>query len=238
MTTRYFDAETVHAWRAALESAWDDLPEPELTEGWSLSGFDPAVLLAAAEGISLKPGYKLALYLYRWGRDGNGITWALPAHAPIPAAADCPLIEPPPTAWTVARMADFDVPHPPLAIGDLSKMLVIQPNTADSYLRASLVLRELAELGAAKHGQWWSDQALIHALPSASDDPAEWTWQAETLDDLRPRATQTPDGWVITFYSVTAYGGWRIFAHQDQWGEAGASVSIRVVANAPGGKRA
>lgn len=237
MNTTYFDAKTISEWRLVMESAWDDLPEPEMDDGWSVSGFDPAALLASAADISLKSGYKLALYVYRWGRDGNGITWALPSDAPIPAAVDCPLTEPPPTAWPVARMADFDVPHPPLGIGDLSKVLVISSESEQSYLTASLLLRELAELGAAKHGQWWSDQALIDTLPSDEDDPVEWTWTDASVDDLRPRVSQTPDGWQVTFYSVTAYGGWRIYVHHDIWDASGAAQTIRAIATAHGGKR-
>lgn len=234
MSSTIFDAETVSNWRNALELAWDDLPEPELDEGWSLSAFDPAVLLTAAENVALRAGFKLAVYVYRQGRDGNGVTWAFPAAAPIPPVEDCPHTAPPSSAFTAARMADFTVPHPPAAIGDLSSVLDIAPTDAAAYLRASLLLREWGELGAAKHGQWWSDQAIIDALP---DDPAEWSWKGQPIHDLRPQVVQSADGWQVTFYSISPYGGWKMYAHQDSWHSGGAHTAIRLVATATGGRQ-
>jgi hypothetical protein len=235
--THYFDADTVSGWRMALESAWDDLPTPEVEDGWSLSSFDPAALLTAVDGVHLQEGFKLALYVYRWGRDGNGITWALPTAAPVPPAADCPLTAPPANAWTTARMADLTVPHPPSAVGDLSSVVEVAPGDASAHLRASLLLREWGELGAANHGQWWSDQAIIDTQSAAPDAPAEWEWKVQPVEDLRPQVAQTENGWQIVFYSVTAYGGWKMYAHEDMWHSGKALAKIRLVATAAGGNK-
>jgi hypothetical protein len=233
MTVTPFDLETLALWREPLEAASEAFPVPELS-GWSLSGFDPAALVLATEGVQLAPAVKLITYVLRTGGGGVGVTWGLPAAAPVPPAEDCPIGAPPPWSWpSVDR-----VPRPPSLLAHPHEVVHLTAHTPENAVRASLLVRAWGELGAYRHGRAWSDHAILAALPTDDDSPAPeaWRWATQPPAELHPHVEATPDGALhVRFYSVSGYGGWQIYEHHDHWHPHYTRIGIGRVAQAPGG---
>ena len=67
--------------RRILAEDPDLSPEERLSDGWSTSPYDPHTLRRVGETLWLQAGFALHAYVFRAG--SNGISWAVPADAPL-----------------------------------------------------------------------------------------------------------------------------------------------------------
>jgi hypothetical protein len=172
---------------------------------WFLSIFDVAPVIQRLPGLSVAPGYRFATYLYRLPDQGIGHTVALPEQqaslaqlmAVLPGA-DKPEMLPQPVGALPDLMATI--------VGDRSPM---------TYLLASMLKRELAELGRVGevHAIWQR-----HRYVAAAPTQARWQWRSGTAPDLRPRVRIMPDDRVtVEFFSCRVHPSIAIFQHLDQY---------------------
>lgn len=101
-----------------------------------------------------------------------------------------------------------------------------------SYVQASILRRELRELGAWWHGLEWSTHTLLDngerpfsprpASPSGnayapSDHDEEWRWAAAPPEDWRPFAVRESAELTVVFWTVSALGAVRIVRSVDRY---------------------
>ena len=117
---------------------------------WCRADFDAEALIGVFPNLTLRPGYRLLTYLYHSGGNGNGrvvafledsdayrTAAAVPAATPLPRAPD----------------EDYGAQDPMHFIdGD---------GSARAYLSASLLWRELLEVGAEWHGVQWDVEEVL-----------------------------------------------------------------------------
>lgn len=83
----------------------------------------------------------------------------------------------------------------------------------ESWLEASLLLRELGDFAAQWHGISWRAHELVDR-----PGPGEWTWGSEERLDLRPRVWRRDDGSVeVTLCTSCGLGGERLTAFVDRY---------------------
>ncbi len=117
---------------------------------WCRADFDAGALFDVFPNVRLRPGYRLLTYLYHSGGNGNGRVVAFSEEsdayrsiAAVPAGQ--PLESPP---WV-----EDEILHP-LQVSD-------GDGSALAYLSASLLMRELHEVGAEWHGIHWDVEHVM-----------------------------------------------------------------------------
>ncbi len=175
---------------------------PKGPEGWSKCDADPMQVLAVFTALRLRPGYVLRAYQFRQRGNGNAVVWALPAAAPFPEPQECP------------RLADrfLAPPCPPGALADFMEA-VEGDGTLWSYASASLLARELRELGALWHGIAWGTHTLLDGPPHGS--VADWQWLKAPPVEWRPQVSQSDTVVTVTFYTYSGLGREAIYRHVD-----------------------
>lgn len=179
--------------RAEGEGALD---EDVLEDCWTRCALDTDAIFAAARGLWLAPGWSLRAYVYRSGGNGKGIVWAMP-----PGSVSVPL---PP------RRSSLSPPQPEGAVR-FEKALRGDGSLA-SYLRASLLIREIDELGAQWHDVFWGAADLVGARPEEVGDggpPADFDWT--------PRAVLDGDRVTVTFCTMTGLEQEHVTEHVDRY---------------------
>ncbi|HEY3324982.1 MAG TPA: hypothetical protein VGP72_31300 [Planctomycetota bacterium] len=189
-------------------------------DGWNTASFDPNRLLATCKHIRLKPGMKLIAYQFRACSNGNGLVLALPAERQIPS---------------------------PVSLGDgllprrLPKWMdrciahhIEGDGSPESYFEASILIRELSELGAVWHGCSWSEHAVVL---SDEDVPAfKWEWRHARPADWRPAFQRNASGTSISFWTYTGYERERVIRFEDQFTDQyDFATEAGAVAEGPGG---
>lgn len=171
---------------------------------WFISAANPGTALMKLPGLGLKPGLRLVSYLYRLGEDGTGITWAVPEQFSTTADLEKAL----------TRAGDRNIPPQPEA-ALLNLMDAIDGDQSPmSFVIASLLCRELLELGKVGRSVSWSHHRLINALPPH----ASWQWRTEVPKDFSPKIRVVPDGRVaIEFFTCRTVAPIAIFQHVDQY---------------------
>ncbi len=182
----------------------ESTPAPNREGRWFISTIDPAAVLHKLPGLSLKPGVRLVTYLQRCSEGGLGVTWALPERLSTTAQLEAAL-EKTPTGEIP--------PHPKGALGNV--MEAIEGNcTPASYIAASLLVRELKELGRAGNLRRWSHHQLIDRIPP--NQP--WEWRAKPPQDWAPKVKVLEDRSVLVeFFSCRVAAPVSLFRHVDQY---------------------
>lgn len=202
--------------QAAMETA--QIPD-QGPVGWSRSDVDPLKILACFPALRLKRDFTLHAYQYRDGEgNGNGVVWAVPTGAVFTSPVRC----------EVASPELGGVPRPPGALDDF--MAAMDGDGSPwSYVCASLLARELRELGALWHGSDWSDHSIIGAppwdRPAANDgvhgrlttDFAAWTVVRESPRGWRPSVVMGPHGARVRFITYATLGIESIVEHLDAY---------------------
>lgn len=161
----------------------------------SINILDPLRLVSAFPPLRIRQGWTLVTQQYSDGANAKGFTWAIPADCPQP---DLTL-----TNWP----SQSDKPQ-----GAILPMAVIEgSHTAWSYLCASLLARELAELGAVWHGCEWS----THDLYGGTHLKGEWTFTEHRPGSYNPSVAISEQGATVSFYTRTDLGQSRIIRHTD-----------------------
>ncbi len=114
-------------------------------DGWQKSNVDPEEILKLYRGIWIKKGYKLVAYVYREGLRGKGVVWATKGE--FPEVEDCEFVGYP-------KPRGAKKPEEVLE-GD---------DSPESYISASMFLREMKEFGSLWDWMEWGLEEIIGEL--------------------------------------------------------------------------
>ncbi len=201
--------------------------EPEYGGNTTIAVYDPNRLLEAFPSLRLRPGFKLASYQYLSGGNGNGFTFAIPAdrHLPTP-----PSMNSNHNRWPMAEPDDpvFDQAQALLkwASPEVNRFLV-GDGSPRSFFEASILEREVHELGAIWHGCSWAARSILtgrEGFPgtdwlSGLDDP-EWNWRRKRPKIWSPSVTipnKSPKPLTVRFNLFSGLGSEHIVSVQDKY---------------------
>ncbi len=211
-----YTAKEVEELRNKVRTATQDGLE-NVPEGWTKARRDLAAVLALLPTLKIREGFRLAAYIHRESGNGSGFVWALPQDAEFPEPEDCPKLE---THFL----------RPPKPFDALEPSEVFEGDgSADSYLHASLLRRELHDYAASWHGLDWTAHTVLDAFPTTRDeddvnaDPlrsagtpkGRWKWKESEPLDYNPTVRFDGDRVTVTFFTFCPLERERIFRHTD-----------------------
>ncbi len=243
-TPEHFSAEMVTKLRERLRDAIE-WPSRGLPEGVSISPSDPTKALLCVECLHMMPGFVLCGYQFVAGANGNGFVFAMPEDVPFPDPSECPRQE-----VEAVPGVFLDSPKPPQALEHFMDGIE-GDGTAQSYLEASILFRELTEFGAIWHGCEWSTHAVLDTDPfdqgtpqtgrhedGALWDPVKWQWHGRRPSDWRPSVILRENGGAdVQFITSSELGSSTIYRHRDRFvrGSLRPKTTQRTLAVGPGG---
>ncbi|MEO1093432.1 MAG: hypothetical protein AAFX01_00855 [Cyanobacteria bacterium J06638_28] len=184
--------------------ASDDTPAPNDEGRWFVSTIDPAAAIVKLPGLALKSGVRLVTYLQRRPEGGMGVTWALPELMSTTAHLE--------TAIESAGSGSIP-PHPKGALGNVMEGIEGEKTPA-SFIAASLLLRELKELGRSGTHCRWSQHRLITSIPTKQP----WQWLTKVPTDLSPKVKiQDNNVVLVEFFSCRIAAPVTLFRHLDEY---------------------
>jgi hypothetical protein len=228
-------SEAIGTWRASnvKDVPWDD------GSFWYKSTLDPTKVVDVFDSLRLKKGVVLRAYQLESGGDSWGYVWALPADAKFPEPQECPQIKAP----SILRKPDAR--KPPAALDD-----VIEAIEGDgspwSYLAASLLKRQLEELGSRWHGRRWTDHRVIDRnlwkSPKVEEDvgiPLSDDWKAFEPEprEWRPQVQIREDEVTVIFFTYCVRRREAIYKQTDRYklGSYRSETDCRKIAEGRGG---
>lgn len=172
---------------------------------WFISTVNPTVALKKLPGVKVKPELRLVAYLYRFEKSGVGLVWAVPEPLSTTAHLEKALA-------ASGGMSQF--PKPEGALAHFAEAFEGDRSPA-SFLIASILRRELQELGALGERLNWKLHVLIDAAPSN----ISWRWQTNPApSDLAPKVRIFPDGRVaVEFFTCRMTAPKTLYRHLDQY---------------------
>ncbi len=170
-------------------------------------------ILAVFTTLRIKPGFTLHAYEFSEGGNGNGVVWAMPRGTPLPPPDDCP------------RMEDvFLRPPKPIDALDDAMQAIEGDGSLFSFLSASVLARELGEVGAKWHGISWGRQRFVGRKPQHRETgrlpeatTSQWTWLDQVPRQWRPQTAQTEAGVAVRFYLYDDVGTERLIEVTDSF---------------------
>lgn len=229
-----FPLEDMNLLRSRALDAWSEQITDEPPNGWSISPLDLRPFIAVFAPLTIKPGFVLRAYQFRFHRDGETMVWALPETA----------VFPPPDPES-----EDEPPQPPNALDDA--MTAIQGDESPwSYLCASLLTREISEIGTFGHGSEWVAYHILDKNPlgtSFTKSPnagptgtmADWQWTASKPESWLPSVSVGTNQITVTFYTYCGLDTQELVCHVDTY-KPGSYVSEQqeqVIASGPQGYR-
>jgi len=182
----------------------EDAPAPNAEGRWFISTIDPAAAVNKLPGLSVKSGVRLITYLQRQQSGGMGVTWALPDLMSTTARLE--------DALEAARDSAIP-PHPDGALGHIMDGIQGDQSPA-SFVAASLLLRELKEVGRTGQNCRWSHHRLIAGVPPNHT----WKWRTKAPTDFSPKIKIQDDRIVLVeFFTCRIASPIAIFRHFDQY---------------------
>ncbi|WNZ46505.1 hypothetical protein Q2T42_01475 [Leptolyngbya boryana CZ1] len=181
----------------------ETLQMPNNQGRWFISATNPGAVLVTLPSIKLKPDFRLVTYLFRLGEDGKGVTWALPESCSTTSHLEKALL--------TASGRD-NPPQPEGALADCMDA-IDGDHSPRSFVIASLLRRELRELGKMGKVADWVHHRLIDALP----DSANWQWRTEPPKDFSPKVRVSEGRAAIEFFTCRVTAPIVIFQHVDQY---------------------
>ncbi len=181
--------------------------------GWSVASYDPNRLLGPFSCLRLRDGFRLAAYQFHdGGGNGNGFVAVIPDDRSLP--------DPPESGF------DFAWSPPGSAVLSSAEGLVPEWVRLDighflegddsplSYFQASILLRELGELGAMWHGCSWATHELVTShkrIPGRG-----WKWKRKEPQEWQPVVRRNRvRQWQVIFYTKSDLGQSRVVRHRD-----------------------
>jgi hypothetical protein len=216
----------VHESEITLSSCRSDIAATlaDVPEGWSVAPYDPSALLACFRCLRLREGMRLAAYHFRLGGHNNGVVFVV--------AGDQELPSPPRVDWETApgpgeRLKPGGIP--PWA--DRRLGLYLEGTTSPlSFFEASLVQREMAEIGATWRGRNWQTHTVLTSNPlkptieETTDldlgQGSDWQWVKPVPTDWLP-LVWLPEAAppAVQFYTYSQLYQERIVQHRDTFHE-------------------
>ncbi|MEO0532873.1 MAG: hypothetical protein AAF215_03285 [Cyanobacteria bacterium P01_A01_bin.123] len=182
----------------------DDVPAPNTEGRWFISTIDPAAVIAKLPGLFLKPETQLVTYLFRKGSLGTGITWALPEHLSTTACLE----------QAITQAKGYDIPPHPEGAFESMMAAIDGDGSPTSFLAASILSRELQELGRTGKFTRWAHHRLINQIPPQR----QWQWRTSPPKDFSPKVKTLPNQQVaVEFFTCRVTPPIGIFRHVDQY---------------------
>lgn len=184
-----------------------EIPAPNDEGRWFISTIDPAAAVNKLPGLAIKPGVRLVTYLQRQPKGGMGVTWALPDLMSTTAQLEL--------ALETAGNGSI----PPRPKGTLSHVMegIDGDCTPASFIAASLLVKELKELGRTGPNHRWSQHRLISEIPF-KQFKQPWQWQIQPPKNLSPKVKiQADKSAVVEFFSCRVAPPIAIVRHLDQY---------------------
>ncbi len=183
-----FSAKKLQKLHMEAENLWRVPAE----DGWQKSPISPMEVLRLFKGIRIKDGFELIAYIYRSGLNGNGVVWAVP-EGYFPEIEEC-------------ERLDYFL-HPPKPEKAIPPMHVIEGDgSPESYINASLFIREMWEFGALWHGLSWGLHEIIDRKPEG------FTWYKKM--DLRPKVIMG-EKVRVEFFTLCEFIERAVYRHED-----------------------
>lgn len=182
----------------------DDTPAPNEEGRWFVSTIDPAAAIFKLPGLAVKSGVRLVTYLQRRPEGGMGVTWALPELMSTTVHLEA----------AIESAGNGSIPpHPRGALGNVMEGIEGEQTPA-SFIAASLLLRELKELGRSGPNCRWSQHRLIASIPTKQN----WQWRTKTPTDLSPKVKiQDNNVVLVEFFSCRVAAPVSLFRHLDEY---------------------
>jgi len=177
---------------------------PNLNGQWFISSMNPGAALMKLPGLRVKPGFRFVTFLNRVATDGIGVTWAVAEAMSTTAQLER------------ALSPQNKIQTPPRPEGALLDVMeaIEGDRTPLSFVIASLLRREIQELGRLGKYRNWAHHRLIDAVPNQ----VKWEWRGKEPQDLAPKVLIYPDHKVaIEFFSCRITAPVAIFQHIDQY---------------------
>ena len=208
--------------------------------GWNADATAASTVASLFSRLSVRDGIQLVTLAARAGAGGNGWTYALPEKTQVPTPAHLELA------------AAFPPAPPKGALSDVMDA-VEGDGSLRSYVQASILSREIGELGAWWHGLGWSTHTLLDngegpfsprpALQpldayTAPDRDQEWRWGSDPPKDWRPVAARESAAVTVVFWTISALGTERIVRSVDRYADGSLrpfDSAAETVAEGPGG---
>lgn len=223
--TRCFEsAEAIEAIRRRLPGL--DVDRNEST-GCFVDTKTASRLVSLFPGLSVKDGIKLVTTSKRDGIGGWGRTFALPTDAEPPAVEEL-------------ESEEFFESHAPRGALEDPMDAIEGDGELRSWIHASILSRELKELGAWWHGIWWGTHAILDENDIESVDAeaeeagslpkplsCDWDWKEKPPFDWRPSASYDGRRIEVTFWTHSLLEVSQIIRHTDLF----ATDSMRPIAS-------
>ncbi|MBE8540249.1 hypothetical protein ICJ57_09015 [Geoglobus acetivorans] len=168
----------------------EDLWRVPAKSGWQKSPVSPMDVLRLFSKLKIKRGYELIAYMFRKGLQGKGVVWAVP-EGHFPEVEEC------------MKLDEVGTPKPEKALPP--SRVLDGDRSPESYIQASIFLREMDEFGALWYELKWGLHEIIDEVPEEFHLP-------ETLD-VRPRTVFEND--TITEFFTLELLEKRIYRHSD-----------------------
>ncbi|MBM0743573.1 hypothetical protein JOY44_18470 [Phormidium sp. CLA17] len=183
---------------------------PNCNGQWFISAANPGDALMKLPGLKLKSALRLVTYLLRSGTDGMGMVWAVPEMLSTTAHLQKALVK-----GSAVGVDVLQIPQPNGSLSDVMEALAGDRSPL-SFVIASILRRELKELGALGKSCDWSHHRFINALPTQRN----WQWRVPTPPkDLSPKVLIYPDNRATTeFFTCRITAPVAIYQHVDQYG--------------------
>ncbi|MEM1238552.1 MAG: hypothetical protein AAGI45_01805 [Cyanobacteria bacterium P01_H01_bin.26] len=181
---------------------------PNTNGRWFISTVDASNVIKQLPGLTFHPNYCLVTYLYRVQKanisHGRAATWAiakrLSSTRQLEAALDLA----------------GDHTNPPTPDGALLNYMtaVAGDLTAGSFLKASILQRELQEFGRCGQFNRWQHHRLIDTIPQQCG----WQWRIQQPKNLAPTVHHLANGKLaVEFYTCRVASPIGIFRHIDRY---------------------
>ena len=172
-------------------------------EGWIVYPCEINVILKAFPHLYLEPGKKISGIYYREFAGGNIKPFVIDEETPVFLPDN------------LTEVSFFEDIH----MGDPDCMAYISGDKSpESYLEASILSREIPEIGAAWHGLNWTDHTILddtmlnrtcqednsglETIPSRADlQGSLWDWNEPWPVSFNPAVSVSPDGITVEFYT-------------------------------------
>ena len=184
-----------------IETNWRTQVWNTVSNGWSISDVDFSQLVAVFSSLSIKPQYEIKAYQFKQGRDGNAKVFAMPKGEDLPPVQ-------------IADDEDFIEPSvPERALNNVAKA-ISGDQTPWSYLCASVLIRELLEVGAFGHGAYWAAFRILDELPQTYDG-RPWQWKKTQPECWSPSVEVRETSVQVEFFTYCGLGSEKIIHHTD-----------------------
>ena len=218
-------------------------PKPGFDEtpdgSWTTCRYPLSPLVYHFRPLRLKRGWTVRAYRYTSFMGGHLVPFAFPSNQDLPPREAC-------TRRGPTLRGDEVVPDD--AIGDFITV-VVGDGSPLSYALASILYREIGEVGAWWHGLRWSPYTLLDRDPW--DPPlregserhtdeitpiGRWSWYAQLPTSWSPEVWLGGDAPVVRFHAYTRYGHERLVRFEDAFTGDGMAFRTTEKVIAEGGR--